>query len=130
MIISCLATRSNSVSVTMFLRRCSPISANSASTLPRTLTEGVFRDADAVRLGDSLQPRCDVDAVALDVALLNNDVAEIHTNPECDPLFLWCPGIALDHPLLHGNRAGDGLDHARELDQNAVAGRLNARGVR
>src|SRR5229473_7816121 len=29
--------------------------------------------------------------------------------------------VPLRHPALHGNRAGDGLDHAWELYENAVA---------
>ena len=32
---------------------------------------------------------------------------------------------ALGHPTLHRNRTGDRLDHARELDQDAIAGRLD-----
>ena len=34
-------------------------------------------------------------------------------------------GIALGHPALHRDRAGDGVDDARELDQHAVAGGLD-----
>jgi hypothetical protein len=61
----------------------------------------------------------------VDVAVLDNDVAEVHSDPEGDPLFFRCPGIAFGHPSLHGNCAGDGLNHARELDQQAVAGGLD-----
>ena len=61
----------------------------------------------------------------MDVAVLDNDVAEVHTDPESDPLFFRCPGIALDHLLLHGNRASDRFDDGRELDQNAIAGGLD-----
>src|SRR5712692_11583369 len=32
---------------------------------------------------------------------------------------------ALGHPTLHRNRTGDRLDHARVLDQEAVAGRFD-----
>ena len=53
------------------------------------------------------------------------NVAEVDANPEGDPLLFRCRGIALDRRPLHGERAGDGLDHARELDQEAVAGRLD-----
>ena len=61
----------------------------------------------------------------MDVAVLDDDVTEVHADPEYDPAFLRRPRIAFGHLPLHGNRAGDGLDHARELDQNAVAGGLN-----
>jgi hypothetical protein len=65
------------------------------------------------------------DTIAMDLAVLDNDVAEVHSHPECDPFFLRCPGIAFDHASLPRNRAGDGLDYPREVDQNAVPGRLD-----
>src|SRR6516162_707553 len=89
------------------------------------LAERVVRYADAAGLGDAFEPRGDVDAVAVDVAVLDDDVAEVDADPEGDPFLLRCRGIALDHRSLHGERAGDRLDHARELDQQAVAGRLD-----
>jgi len=89
------------------------------------LAERVFRDTDAAGLGDALEPRRDIDAVTVDVSVLDDDVAEVDADPEGDPLFLECPGIAFGHSSLYGNRASDGFDHARELDQNAVAGGLN-----
>jgi hypothetical protein len=101
------------------------MSSNSASTLTAHLAERVFRDADAAGLGNAFQPRGDVDAIAVDVAVFDDDVAKVDTDPEGDPLPLWRPGIALDHPALHGERAGDGFDHTRELDQKAVAGGLD-----
>src|ERR1044071_6274914 len=59
------------------------------------------------------------------VVLCENDVAEIHADPKYDPLFLGRLPIALGHPTLHRDRTGDGLDHTRELDQKAVAGRFD-----
>jgi hypothetical protein len=35
------------------------------------------------------------------------------------------PGIALGHPTLHRYRTGHSLDDARELYEDAVAGRLD-----
>ena len=61
----------------------------------------------------------------MDVAVLDDDVAEVHADAEGDTSILRCPGIAFGHLALHGNRTGDGLDHARELDQNAIAGGLD-----
>ncbi len=89
------------------------------------LSEHVLREADAAGFGDALEPCRDVDAVAVNITILGNDVAKIDTDPEGDLLFLRCPGVALDHCALHGQRAGDCLDDARELDQEAVAGRLD-----
>jgi hypothetical protein len=61
----------------------------------------------------------------VDVAILDDDVAKVHADPEGDPLFLRCPGIAFSQSSLHGHRARDGFDDARELEQNAVPGRLD-----
>ena len=62
------------------------------------LTEGVLRDADAAGFGDPFESCRDVDAIAVDVAVFDNDVAEVHSDPEGDPLFFRCPGIAFGHP--------------------------------
>jgi hypothetical protein len=54
-------------------------------------------------------------------AILDDDVAQVDANPEDDPLLFWNRGVALGHPTLHGDRAGDRLNDTRELDQDAVA---------
>src|SRR5437868_1550803 len=56
---------------------------------------------------------------------LDDHVTEINAHTEYDPLFLRNIGIALCHAALNGDRTGDGLDDARELDQHSVAGRLD-----
>ena len=49
------------------------------------------RDADAARLGQAFEPRRDIDAVAKDVAVLDDDVAEIDADAELDAA---CPAGA------------------------------------
>src|SRR5207253_2638000 len=96
-------------------RQCKPIAdvvANSA------------RNTNPARFGQSLQSGGDVHAVTVDIVPLDDDVAEIDAHPEYDPLFLGDAGIALCHTALDHDRTGDGLNNARELDQDAVAGRL------
>jgi hypothetical protein len=58
---------------------------------------------------------------------LNDQVAEVDADAELDAL-LW-PGslIALSHPPLNLDRTPDGIDHARELGKEAVAGVLTMR---
>ena len=46
-----------------------------------------FRDVDAARLGQCLKPRRNVDAVAENIAVLDDDVVEIDPYAEPDPLF-------------------------------------------
>ena len=54
---------------------------------------GGCRDADAARLGDVLQPRRHIDAVAKDVAVLDDDVAEIDADAELDAPILGTPAL-------------------------------------
>ena len=51
----------------MFFTACWPRSSKRASSLPRDLLVHAAGDADAARLGQRLQPRRDIDAVAVDV---------------------------------------------------------------
>ena len=83
------------------------------------------RYADPARFGDPFQSCRDIHPVAMDVVALDDDVAEVDADPEYDPLFFRGRHVAFGHSPLHRDRAGDGLNHARELDEDAVAGRLD-----
>ena len=89
------------------------------------LVEGVAGNDDAAGLGERLEPRGDVDAVAVDVVALDDHVAEIDADPELDALVLGRIGVALGHAALDRERALYGVDHARELDQGAIAHQLD-----
>src|SRR5271165_1136266 len=52
-------------------------------------------DAEAARLGQSFEAGGDIDPVAEDVALVEDDVAEIDPDAKLDPLRLGEPGVAL-----------------------------------
>ena len=83
------------------------------------------RDADSAGLGHGLEPRRDIDAVAEDVALLDDDIAEI----DADAVEQRARGrhvpIAPRHALLKIDGATQRLGDALEFDQHAVAGRLD-----
>ena len=83
------------------------------------------RDADAARLGDALQARRHIDAVAENVAVLDDDVAEIDADAELDAAVLRHVGVAAGHAALDFGGAGDSVHHAREFHQHAVAGQLD-----
>ena len=90
------------------------------------LAIGVFGQADSTGLGDPLQSRRDIDAVTHQIAVrLNNHVAKMDADPEVDPPVFTELGIALGHALLHLDGAAHRIHHARKLDQNAVASRLD-----
>ena len=48
------------------------------------LPVGVVGDADAAGLGDAFEPRGNIDAVAEDVAVLDDDVADMDADAEFD----------------------------------------------
>ena len=72
------------------------------------------------------KPRGDIDAVAHQIAVaLLDDVAQMDADPELDAALRRHAGVALDHAVLHLDRAAHGVDHAAELDDAAVAGALD-----
>src|SRR5215218_3216954 len=84
------------------------------------------RDRDAASWGEGFEPRRNIHAVAIDVAVrIDNDVAEVDANAKDDPLVLEYPGVAVERGPLDLDRAGDRLHGARELDQGAVSGQLH-----
>ena len=93
---------------------------------PLDLPIGVLGQADRAGLGDALQPRGDIDAVAHQIAVaLLDDVAEMNADAELDAALGRHAGVALDHAVLHLDRAAHRVDHAAELDEAAVAGALD-----
>ena len=79
------------------------------------------RYANPSRRRDLLQTGSDVDAVAEDVVALDDDVADVDADAEGNAPILGYPGGAVSHRRLHLDRAAHGIDHARELQQQAVA---------
>ena len=87
---------------------------------------GVLGQADRAGRGDPLQPRGDVDAVAHQIAVaLLDDVAQMNADAKFDALVERDARIALDHGVLHFERAAHRVDDAAELDDAAVAGALD-----
>ena len=81
--------------------------------------------ADAARLGQALQPRRQIDAIALNVIAVDHHIAEVDAEAEHDSAVFRQLGIALDNCPLHvgghPNRAGDAV----ELGQHPVAHQLD-----
>ena len=90
------------------------------------LTIGVLGETDRAGLADALQSRGDVDAVAHQVAVaLLDDVAEMNADAKFDAAVGRDTRVALNHRVLHFDRAAHGVDDAAKLDQAAVAGALD-----
>jgi len=82
-------------------------------------------EADPPRLGQRFEPGGNVDAVAEDVAILDDDVPDIDAHAKFDAALCRCRGVAGDHLALKLDRAAHRVDDAGELDKEAVAGRLD-----
>src|SRR5579864_6153695 len=58
-------------------------------------------DADGTGIGKRLEAGGEVDAIAIDIVAVNNDVAEVDANPEFDAFVGGGFGVPLRHSLLH-----------------------------
>ena len=90
---------------------------------------GIFlharRDADPARLGHPLQPGGDVDAVAENVVVLDDDVALVNADPKFHAPLRGDRLVALGEFALHPGGASQGIEDALEFHEHAVAGGLD-----
>jgi len=90
------------------------------------LAVGVLGQADRARLGNTLEPRGNIDAVAHEVAVaLLGDVAQMNADAKFDAFVERDPRIALDHGVLHFECAAHRVDDVAKLDDAAIAGALD-----
>ena len=83
------------------------------------------RDADAAGLGELLQARGHVHAIAEDVVVLADHVAEVDADAKADLAPRRRVAVAPRHAPLDLDRARHRIRDARELDQHAVPGGLD-----
>src|SRR5574337_1164686 len=94
-----------------------PAVDESVSELAADLMIGVFRKTYSARLGQVLEPRRDVDAVAHQVAIgFLDDVAQVNPNSDFDSSVVCQSGVALGQAAQDLLSATHGLDHAAELN--------------
>src|SRR5918994_2115877 len=84
------------------------------------------REANPAWLGQRLQSRGDIDAVAVDVVAVDDHVADIDPDAKFDAAVYWFGGIALSHRALHLDCTAHRIDDASEFDEEAVAGGLDS----
>jgi len=56
---------------------------------------------------------------------VDDDVADVDADAKVEPLVGSDTRVALGHAALHVDRAAHGIDHAREFQEQTVAGRLD-----
>ena len=88
---------------------------------PLDLTVDRARDADAARFGQALQPRRDIDPVAIDVVAIDDHFAQIDANAVLDPLPVRRAGIVSRQFTLDADGAIDSGNHADEVGQHRIA---------
>jgi hypothetical protein len=81
-------------------------------------------DEHSAGIGERLDRSGDVDAVAIEVISLDDDVAEIDADAQFDAAARRDAGVPLGHRLLHRDRAAHRIDDTGEFHQHAVAGGL------
>src|SRR5262249_18672414 len=74
------------------------------------------RDGDPARFGQLLKPCGDVDAVAKNIAVLDDDVALMDPYTELDPTVAGPIGIECSHLPLHLDHTPQCINDARELN--------------
>ena len=112
----------------MFLSWVGPRSVDREIEPPLDLPVGLLGKTDRAGLGDALQPRGDIDAVAHQIAVaLLDDVAEMDADAKLDAPLRRQAGVALDHAVLHFDGAAHRVDHAAELDEAPSPVRLTMR---
>src|SRR5690348_2427594 len=82
-------------------------------------------DANTSRLGQRLETRGDIHPVAEDVAVLDNDIAEIDAHAKLDPPFRRDASVARRHFALRFDRAPYRIDDAGKFDEEPIASGFN-----
>ena len=83
-----------------------------------------LRNQYAARFGHAFEPRRNIDPLAVDIAVFNDDVAQVNSDTQYNSLFLGRCSLSPDHSLLQLDRATYCLCGAREFSQKSVTGQL------
>jgi hypothetical protein len=78
-------------------------------------------DEHPAGIGQSFDLGGDVDAVDIEIAAFDDDIAEIDADAQFDAALRHNAGVPSGHRLLHRDRAAHRIDDASELHQQAIA---------
>src|SRR5437870_8434198 len=82
-----------------------------------------LRNGNATDGRNALEPSRQVDAIAEDVAFLDNNVAEVNSDAEFDACVRGT-GVACPHGRLNVDRTSDGAHDAGKFNQHSIAGKF------
>jgi hypothetical protein len=83
------------------------------------------RDRNASRHSDAFEPRCNIDAIAENIVVIDDDVSQMDADAELDPLGLGYLRVLVSHAALKFDRASRCIDGTGEFDQHTVASGLD-----
>jgi hypothetical protein len=92
-------------------------STGRAMFLTQHLVADVLAYADLARFRQRLQSRRNVDAVAVDVLTVEDDVTDVDADPKLDAPLGWYSRVALCHASFYVDRAANRFDYAGKLEQ-------------
>src|SRR5437899_3582543 len=79
-------------------------------------------DTDSARFGQCFETRRDIDAIPIDVPVIDDDVAEVYPDAELDATFGPHARAALGHLALHFDGAAYRVDDTGKFAEQAVPG--------
>src|SRR5204863_2066552 len=88
--------------------------------LAADLPVGVIGHADTARICDAFKAGSNVDTVAEDVVVIDDDVADVNADPKFDPLVRRHRRILIGDAALDFNGTAYCIDGAGKLHQHAV----------
>jgi hypothetical protein len=83
------------------------------------------RHANAARIGQTFQPSSDVHAVTENVAVLDDDIANIDAHSKFDAAGARQTVVTVGHVVLPFGRAAQTVYYTGELDEQAIPGRFH-----
>src|SRR6266853_877247 len=83
------------------------------------------RDRNASRHSDAFEPRCNIDAIAEDIVVVDDDVSQMDADAELDPLGLGYLRVLASHAALNFDGALRCIDGTGKFDQQTVASGLD-----
>src|SRR2546423_6679296 len=97
----------------------------SKAELVANLIVNVARDANSPRLGKRFEPGGHVDAIAVDIVLVADDVPDIDADAKLNAALNRHIGVAFEHAALNVDGTSYCVDHTDKFHKHSIAGRLH-----
>ena len=85
----------------------------------------IVGNANASGFRDSFEARCDIDAVAKDIIVVDDYIADVNADSKFNPEFRRHAGVPFGHLPLDFHRTARGADSTSKLGQKTIASSLN-----